>query len=160
MTKNRSTATNKRHATTLHSRIIRSRWPNCLAATHDIVNTPCTTGGNSSALQCAHIISRRYSATRTDINNGWGLCAGHHRHIDNNPDLWYELVARTVGIGAVRQLRAKANIGPTLDGKRVTATRWWRHEAHRLTIEAIERGTDLDGIPQDLIAAARNGLPS
>jgi hypothetical protein len=42
-------------------------------------------GKCSYQLQCAHIISRRYNAVRTDTRNAFSLCAGHHRHYTDHP---------------------------------------------------------------------------
>lgn len=39
-------------------------------------------------LQCAHIISRRFSRTRCDLRNAVALCAKCHHHYTDNPVLW------------------------------------------------------------------------
>lgn len=39
----------------------------------------------AGALQCAHLISRRYRNTRWNPKNAVALCAAHHRWLDTNP---------------------------------------------------------------------------
>ena len=45
----------------------------------------CERCGGNNSLQTAHIISRRYSATRTMLNNAYCLCAGCHRRFTDHP---------------------------------------------------------------------------
>ena len=45
----------------------------------------CMNCGNSHALQCAHIISRKYGNTRTDLENAFCLCASYHMRFTDNP---------------------------------------------------------------------------
>lgn len=46
-------------------------------------------------LQCAHIISRRYSNTRVDIRNAMCLCAGCHRYYTDHPVEFSKFVQRS-----------------------------------------------------------------
>jgi hypothetical protein len=39
-------------------------------------------------LQCAHIIGRRYHATRWDLENAVPLCLGHHTYFTDHPNEW------------------------------------------------------------------------
>lgn len=39
----------------------------------------------SKQLQTAHIISRKYNATRCDVRNAFALCAAHHRYFTDHP---------------------------------------------------------------------------
>ena len=39
-------------------------------------------------LQCAHIVSRRYLATRWDEQNAIALCLGHHKFFTEHPLEW------------------------------------------------------------------------
>jgi len=66
----------KEKATALHSRLVRARGrcEHCGAA--------------SEPLECAHIVSRRYSATRCDLDNGVCLCGPCHSHFTAHPDEW------------------------------------------------------------------------
>lgn len=66
-------------------------------------------------LQCAHIVSRRYSATRCDPINSWVLCAKCHMHLTVEP---YEHVAfaiATRGEDGYRRLRERAISGAKVD---------------------------------------------
>lgn len=45
----------------------------------------CERCGSTSHLQCAHILSRRYTATRCLRGNAWCLCAACHRRLTENP---------------------------------------------------------------------------
>lgn len=46
-------------------------------------------------LQCAHIISRRYSNTRTDLRNAFSLCAGCHRYFTDHPREFSRFITQT-----------------------------------------------------------------
>jgi hypothetical protein len=46
-------------------------------------------------LQCAHIISRRYSNTRTDLRNAFCLCAGCHRRYTDHPREFSRFITNT-----------------------------------------------------------------
>lgn len=67
----------KGRADAIFSEIIRSLGK-CEAKGYD--NRPC-----SSQLQTAHIITRKRSATRTDLRNAFCLCFAHHRWFTDNP---------------------------------------------------------------------------
>lgn len=68
----------------------------------------CQRCGSVQSLQCAHIISRRYSATRCDERNAWCLCAGCHMHVDGHFDAKYELTEQTIGLDVFAEVREKA----------------------------------------------------
>ena len=72
----------KAKADTLFSQIIRSigECENCYKIEH---------------LQCAHIISRRYSNPRTDLRNAFCLCAGCHRRYTDHPREFSRFITRT-----------------------------------------------------------------
>ena len=88
----------KAKATRLHSELVRTRGL-------------CQRCGSGRTLQCAHIIGRRYSATRTDENNAWCLCAGCHMRLTEHPDEHMDFVAETIGMAAFSALKAKAEAG-------------------------------------------------
>jgi hypothetical protein len=46
-------------------------------------------------LQCAHIISRRYSNTRTDLRNAYCLCAKCHRFFTDHPREFSKFITGT-----------------------------------------------------------------
>lgn len=64
-----------------------------------------------SKLQCAHIISRRYSATRTDERNAWCLCARDHLRLTDHPDEHVAFIFQTIGPEVFEELKVKAYAG-------------------------------------------------
>lgn len=75
----------KAKATQLHAQIIRStgRCENC------------GKGPEYVQLQCAHIISRRFSHTRTDLRNAFCLCAACHRYYTDYPREFSRFITKT-----------------------------------------------------------------
>lgn len=71
----------------LFSEIVRSLGE-CEAAGY--APGPC-----SSQLQCMHIISRRFSATRTDLRNAFSGCAAHHRFYTDHPREFSRFITET-----------------------------------------------------------------
>jgi len=55
------------------------------------------------SLQCAHLFSRRYFATRWDPLNAWGLCAAHHVFYTHRPLEWDELIRRETAYEHLRR---------------------------------------------------------
>jgi hypothetical protein len=78
-----------------------------------------------SKLQCAHIVPRTFSATRTDEANCFALCARDHRRFTDNPFEWVSFVERTIGRPEYDRLMLKAREGV---GIKVD----WDAEAERL----------------------------
>lgn len=74
-------------------------------------------------LQCAHIIPRRYSVTRTDERNAWCLCWFCHRRFTDHVDEHMDFVDRTIGRELFLELKREA-----LSGRKVD----WRTEVLRL----------------------------
>lgn len=62
-------------------------------------------------MQCAHIIGRRYNATRTDPANAWCLCVTCHFRTGEHADDFMALVADTIGLDAYLDLKARAEAG-------------------------------------------------
>lgn len=89
----------KAKATRLHSLVVRARGR-------------CERCGSTSSLQAAHIVSRRYSATRTDERNAWCLCASCHFFLGNNPFDHVVFAHQTIGEAVYRELREKALSNP------------------------------------------------
>lgn len=120
-------STNKEAATRLHSLIVRSIG-RCEA--EGMFGVECM-----GALQCAHVIPRRFAATRTDLANGRSLCLRHHHHVDSFPGDMVELVGRdtydALRIKAERGVREFADLTPMM---------WWRQERERLTEIARAKG--------------------
>lgn len=70
-----------KRADTMFSKYIRDRDGACRAGGTDA--TKC-----DGRLQAAHIVSRRYRATRWDETNAMALCGAHHFKFTVNPDEW------------------------------------------------------------------------
>lgn len=102
----------KAKATKLHSLIVRSVGR-------------CERCNSTLNLQCAHIIRRTYSATRTDETNGWCLCAKCHFRLDNAADEFMCFVVATIGMDEFDRLKRKAldGVGKKFD---------WEAELERL----------------------------
>lgn len=82
---------------TLFSKIIRSRGV-------------CESCGESDyrKLQCAHIISRRYSSTRTDEFNAYSLCWTCHRRFTDWPREFSHFITETIGSDKYEELSRKS----------------------------------------------------
>ena len=85
----------KDKATKLHSELVRARGE-------------CQSCGSVEHLQCAHIISRRYSNTRTRLDNALCLCAKCHLHYTEWPLSFTAFVVETVGADKYNELRQAA----------------------------------------------------
>ena len=110
-----SATTLKNKATTLHAEIVRARGE-------------CQSCGETENLQCAHIVSRSYAATRTDPANALCLCAGCHMHFTHWPVEFARFVEDTIGIYEYDCLKAKAQLGPQAP----SALAFWQSEYDRL----------------------------
>lgn len=101
-------------ATRLHAQIVRMRGAceNVRTATH------------SDKLECAHIVSRRYASTRTDLDNALCLCSACHRHFTEWPLEFASFVIDRIGQDAYNSLRRKAQEIKKVD---------WVEEAARLS---------------------------
>lgn len=76
-------------------------------------------------LQCAHVIPRRYSVTRTDESNAMALCWSCHRRFTDDPFAWVSFIFSTLGEAEYDRLKVKAREGV---GVKVD----WEAEAARL----------------------------
>lgn len=118
----RKPAAVKAEATRLHSLIVRAMkgpW--------------CQNGCGRPATDCAHIIGRTFSHTRTDIDNAFALCAQCHRHFTNWHDEWIAFIDRTIGRAEYDRLKLKAR-----DGVNVKFD--WYEELDRLRAIAEQMG--------------------
>ena len=75
----------------------------------------CMACGSTERLQCAHIVSRRYRATRWDNDNAVALCSRCHTNYTHHPLEWHEWVDRTFGDAHYGLLRAQALNSPLPD---------------------------------------------
>jgi hypothetical protein len=78
-------------------------------------------GDHAGALQCAHLISRRYSATRWLEINAVALCAGHHTYFTHRPLEWTDWIENRLGQLKSRLLRQRALEGQRPDLAHVIA---------------------------------------
>lgn len=87
----------------------------------------CERCGSTNQLECAHVISRRFSATRTDERNAWCLCSSCHRRLTLHPDEHMAFVGVTIGMDVFDELKTKAlsNLRPWRDHE-------WQAEVVRL----------------------------
>lgn len=108
----------------LFSRIVRSRGI-------------CQRCEQRQATDTAHIVRRRYSATRCLEENAWALCRQCHHLVDEWPNHFMWLVERTIGVDRYKELCALANEGISLSSRL-----WWRAEVERLTERCDELGID------------------
>lgn len=90
-------------ATRLHAETVRARGVCEAAGWHDMA---C-----SARLECAHIIGRRYAATRCDPDNAFCLCSAHHRYFTEWPYEFQRFIESTIGANAYDDLRARAMAG-------------------------------------------------
>lgn len=60
----------------------------------------------------AHILRRRYNATRCDERNTWWLCRWCHTLVDSSVPVHAELVRETIGRTLFSELLDKAQAGP------------------------------------------------
>ena len=84
-------------------------------------------GLNGPGSQVAHIVRRRYTATRWLEDNVWWLCVGCHHAVDNHAAEHDLLVAETIGEGRLGQLLRLADAGPAM-----SASLWAAQERDRL----------------------------
>lgn len=112
-----SAAALKRRATSLHSQYVRARDGRCVRC-----------GRTDGQLQCAHVFSRRYAATRTDERNAACLCATCHRYLTENPYEHVLFFTAHLDPGEFQHLRDKAYGGIG----QVMRAEFWAAECARL----------------------------
>lgn len=69
----------------------------------------CTRCGKTGRLEAAHIYSRRFVATRWDLDNGLCLCSACHRWGHDKPLDFSVYVLNTIGETTVERLRRTAH---------------------------------------------------
>lgn len=112
-------------ATKLHSKIVREKRV-----------CECCGENGYRKLQCAHIISRKYSATRTKEENAFCLCARCHRYFSDWPVEFAEFVLKMIGEEKYEELKALATSGEQVD---------WEREYGRLRTIAKNLGIERRG---------------
>jgi hypothetical protein len=68
----------------------------------------CENCDSTRDLQCAHIISRRYAHTRTDLANAFCLCAKCHFRFTDWPLEFAGFVEQTIGLPAYEALAVQS----------------------------------------------------
>jgi hypothetical protein len=71
----------------------------------------CRACGNFTRLQCAHIVSRRYHATRWMTGNAVTLCSACHVRFTMDPLAWDAWVEERIGLAAYDELKRIARQG-------------------------------------------------
>ena len=108
----------KAKATKLHSELVRRRD-----------NYTCRWCGSrredGKQIQCAHIISRSVSATRTDERNALALCASCHWKQSKNPLVWARWLEDELGRDHLDDLLSRGVPGVKVD---------WESEVSRLKL--------------------------
>src|SRR5690348_5858175 len=92
----------KGRATKLHGELVRARGA-------------CERCGSTQNHQCAHIVSRKFSNTRTELDNALCLCAQYHRFLTDEPYLHVAFALETRGELGYELLRTKALSGEKVD---------------------------------------------
>lgn len=88
----------------------------------------CGKAQHPSRMDVAHIVRRRFSATRCDERNVWLLCHEPcHRVVDNFTGEHDLLVFQTIGEDLHAELRALAEAGPS-----EPLSAFWKSETARL----------------------------
>lgn len=85
-------------------------------------------------LQCAHIVSRSYLATRLDPGNALGLCRSCHTYYTNHPLEWEHAIAILCGPLYLDRIKTRA-----LDGARNAIRPDWEAEADKWESEWLTR---------------------
>lgn len=68
----------------------------------------CRLCGTLNDLQCAHLVSRRYRATRWDPENAWALCRREHMYYTHHPIEWDDLLTDRLGEETYKWLKVRA----------------------------------------------------
>jgi len=103
-------------ATRLHAEIVRARGS-------------CQNCNSTDSLQCAHIVSRGYAATRCDLDNAFCLCAKCHMYFTKWPIEFRDFVISAVGQKLYDELKLKAEQGVKTNDAFWQAEIDWLHHA-------------------------------
>lgn len=71
----------------------------------------CRACGSPYSIQCAHVVSRRYHATRWTLANAVALCASCHLKFTHDPLAWDAWVEERLGVDAYAELKRIARQG-------------------------------------------------
>ena len=87
-------------------------------------------------LQTAHIVSRRFNATRVDPANAYAMCWKCHHHFTAWPLEFAAFVVKTKGQAEYDRLKAKAEAGVKVNDA------FWLAEVERLSALMAQTGGD------------------
>jgi hypothetical protein len=90
------------------------------------------------ATDTAHIVGRRYSATRCVEDNAWALCRQCHNVTGQWPHKFMALVAATIGEARYHELYRQASAGLPC-----SSHVFWAGEVDRLKARCAELGIDI-----------------
>jgi hypothetical protein len=105
----------KAKATKLHAEVVRARGR-------------CEGCGSTKNLQCCHILTRSFAATRTDLGNAICGCASCHAKWTANPLLFGDFVRSLYGLEHLERIQAKAYAGVKANDA------FWLGEIERLSV--------------------------
>jgi len=94
-------------------------------------------GDTEGPFDTAHIVRRRYSATRCIEDNAWCACRSCHRTVDNWEGEYMRLVDQTIGRDRYDELCQLAQ-----QGTQMSSVLFWRGERERLEARCDELGID------------------
>ena len=95
------------------SKAVRAKGP-CIARGIQLFDGMDVIHHRCDDLTAAHVISRRYLATRHDLDNGVPLCFSAHDFFTRNPERWIEFISIYLGAEKYEELRTKALKGNKL----------------------------------------------
>lgn len=90
-------------------KIIRKTTLDQIAARICKHNGKCLKCKSQDSLEWCHIVSRRYTRTRWDLDNCMCLCHGCHFYFTNNPLRFEEFVISKIGEKKLGELKRRAN---------------------------------------------------
>lgn len=93
--------------------------------------------GTNGPFDTAHIVRRRYSATRCVEDNAWCLHRTCHQFVDNWPHEFMWLVEKTIGVDRYHELYRLAQAG-----LQTSSRLFWQAEVERLVARCKEAGVD------------------
>ena len=85
----------------------------------------CITCGERRGLQCSHFYSRRYLATRFDLQNCNAMCAECNRRHNSDPEPYLRFMNERHGEGAVAELDRLRRDGRKVSDEELLQTLGW-----------------------------------
>lgn len=115
MTPQRKRISQRKQADTLFSKLVRSVGyceveDGVYEGSIGIISIRSHTA-HAGPLQCAHVFSRSYLATRFERMNAVCLCAAHHVYFTHRPLEWEDWCREELGSAVYDELRRTAKVG-------------------------------------------------